>query len=159
MGERGPVPKRASQRRRRNKDSEPETVEAPVMPVGAPPVKKSWHPVARQWYEALASSGQATFYEASDWATAYLIAEAIDRELKPQVVGTTDQGKVIKASLPPKGASLSAWLKAMSSLLVTEGDRRRVQLEVERRKASSSEEAADVSDFARYRARLRGESG
>lgn len=116
MGSRGPVPKRSDQRRRRNKSGETERVESAGRAVQPDP-DGGWHPVAVRWFESLGESGQAIFYEASDWATAYLLAESISREL--------GSGEA------PSGASLSAWLKGMSSLLVTEGDRRRMRLELE----------------------------
>lgn len=138
----GPVPKRASQRRRRNKPATP-IKQAPAAPeVKAPRVDGKWHPVAKRWYKSLGESGQSKFYEPSDWATAYVIAESMSREfLSPE---------------PPKGASLAAWLKAMSSLLVTEGDRRRVQLELERAGSSEPEEAGNVSSIEAWRGRIDG---
>jgi hypothetical protein len=119
-----------------------------------------WHPVARQWFESLAQSGQSAFYQPSDWATARVIAESISRELKPQpmVVGFGEDAHVEWIERPPKGASMAAWLKGMTVLLVTEGDRRRAQVELERpRPAAGDEEpTADVSELDEYRRRLRG---
>ena len=160
MGERGPVPKRSSQRRRRNKDSEPEQVE--TVPSGVaeqPPADEDWHPVARAWYEALARSGQSAFYEASDWATAVLVAENMSRELKPQVVGmkTDENGAQTEpafAIVPMKGAALAAYLKAMTALLVTEGDRRRAGVELQR--AGAKPAADEVPNLDDYRRRLAG---
>jgi hypothetical protein len=114
-----------------------------------------WHPVALRWFESLAGSGQSVFYEPSDWATAYLIAESMSVELKPQPVVDKETGNVEWVRFPPKGASLAAWLKAMSSLMVTEGDRRRARLELERPTPDGEEGGdADVSwlDDARRRA-------
>jgi hypothetical protein len=147
------VPKRSDQRRRRNK-TEPATKALAGGPSKPPPVPRSWHPVARRWFRSLAKSGQSRFYEESDWATAYLLAEAISRELQPQPVGHTEDGDVIYASLPPKGSSLAAWLKAMSALLVTEGDRRRMRLELEAAPAVDPAEEAAVADLDDYRKRL-----
>jgi antitoxin (DNA-binding transcriptional repressor) of toxin-antitoxin stability system len=153
MGERGPVPKRSSQRRRRNKPGDPVDTAAGAVAVGAPAANSKWHPVAKRWFESLKASGQAVFYEPSDWATAQLVAESLSRDLKPQVVGVTMDGKPVRAVVPLRGSSLAAYLKAMSALVVTEGDRRRVRLELERRKTESGE-AADVSELAAYRERL-----
>lgn len=156
MGERGPVPKRESQRRRTNKPERP-TVHAATTPsVTVPDADPNWHPVALRWFESLAQSGQSAFYTASDWATAFVVAESMSRELKPQplVVGRGEDATVEMVSMPPKGASLAAWLKAMSSLMVTEGDRRRAGLELDR--AVGGEEATgDVSELDEYRQRLR----
>lgn len=133
MGERGPVPKRTTQRRRTNKPKIPTTsVKTPAgaAPIVAPGPDQTWHPVARSWYESLVVSGQAEFYQPSDWSTAVLIAESMSRDLSPQFVGFTESGEVIHESIPLKGASLSAYLRAMSVLMVTEGDRRRLSLEL-----------------------------
>ena len=102
------------------------------MPV--PKGNTKWHPIAKRWFESLARSGQAAFYEPSDWATAELLAEAISRELRPKVVGITAAGEVVKAEAALTGSALQALLKGMSSLLVTEGDRRRARVELERPK-------------------------
>ena len=203
MGARGPVPKRSSQRRRRNKTGE--VAVAPAgdrrasegepprsgrgsgveawrahakalglhVPEGAsrgeiiamvdevqPDGMSGWHPIVRDWYESLAASGQSEFYEPSDWMTARLLAEAMSRELSPQPMTVmTESGPDVKmVSLPPKGASLSAWFKAMSSLLVTEGDRRRMQVELARESVESEEveQPSSVTDIRSWRAALNG---
>jgi hypothetical protein len=167
MGARGPVPNRSSQRRRTNKESTPDKA-----PAGAsagvehrtppPPAKRGWHPVARAWYKALSESGQSAFYEASDWATAVLVAEGMSRDLRPKFVGmgtTIDaEGNLLSeavfAELPVKGASLAAYLKAMTSLLVTEGDRRRAKLELQRPAKGPAD--PDVPSLDDFRDRLSG---
>lgn len=153
----GPVPKRSSQRRRTN-SPETETVVVASAEVVQPEPDEKWHPAAAQWYRALAESGQATFYEPSDWATAWLIAESISRDLKPQVVGVNDEtGEPVFAVIPMKGANLSAYLKAMTALLVTEGDRRRARLELERSQPDvQDDKPAGVTALDEYRSRLSG---
>lgn len=148
----GPPPKRSDQRRRANKPVVPVERAAGAAAVEIPEADSQWHPVAKRWFESLAGSGQSVFYEPSDWATAYVIAESMSRELKPQPIGTTEDGKPIMAALPPKGASLTAWLRAMTVLMATEGDRRRLRLELVR--PGGEEPEADVSELAEYRARL-----
>ncbi|MDP1795203.1 MAG: hypothetical protein Q8K63_13790 [Acidimicrobiales bacterium] len=151
----GPPPKRSDQRRRQNKPKSAINTAPGAKNVAVPAADAKWHPVARRWYQSLKKSGQAAFYEPSDWATAFLVAESISRELMPQPmsVGVGDAAHIEMVKLPPKGASLAAWLKAMSSLMVTEGDRRRMHLELERGVADDGE-GADVSDIADYRRRL-----
>lgn len=150
----GPIPKRSDTRRRRNKASEPEKAAAgtPVAPE-RPAADENWHPIAKGWFESLGRSGQAQFYEPSDWATAVLIAESMSRDLLPQVVGVLQEGKdageVVKEVIPLKGASLTAYLRAMSVLLVTEGDRRRMRLELERGEAKPV--PPSVAIMANYR--------
>jgi hypothetical protein len=160
----GPVPKRSDQRRRRNKESKPESVQVAAPLPAVPVAAKGWHPVARAWYESLGKSGQAVFYEPSDWATAYLLAESMSRELKPQFVGMRtgfdEQGREtsdpVIETLPMKGASLSAYLKAMTALLVTEGDRRRASLELDRAPVKKPADGSDVAELDAYRRRVAG---
>jgi hypothetical protein len=154
-GSRGPVPKRSDQRRRKNKPAGPDVVEADgAAEVETPVASPEWHPVAVRWFESLALSGQSHFYEPSDWAAAYVLAESMSREMNPQpmTVGHGEHAFIEMVSLPPKGASLAAWLKGMSVLLVTEGDRRRVAMELTRPK--SDEVPADVANFDEFRRRL-----
>lgn len=158
MGERGPIPKPEAMRRRRNESAGPVDRAASGRAFRRPPAaNRKWHPVARRWFEALARSGQAIFYEPSDWATAYLVAESMSRDLLPQYVGTTDDGKVIEAVLPLKGASLSAYLRAFSSLLVTEGDRRRSRLELLRAGEEDPTAESAVTRIDEYRNRAGGD--
>ena len=153
MGTRGPVPKRSDQRRRRNAPAVPMATAEASSDVALPEPAEEWHPVARRWYESLEKSGQVEFYEPSDWALAYLMAESISRDLNPQFVGFAqtgrDQTEAEYATIPLKGASLSAYLKAMGDLLVTEGARRRASVELQRGEAT--EVPSNVID---YRARV-----
>lgn len=148
MGSRGPVPKRSDQRLGHRSKSEATkiTVAPAAADTAAPMPSDEWHPVALRWYESLAKSGQSKFYEPSDWATAYLIAESISRDLNPQVVGITERGDAVFESIPLKGASLSAYLKAFGNLLTTEGDRRRASIELQGPVASDpGQEHADAT--------------
>lgn len=130
MGERGPVPKRDSQRRRRNKPETPTEQVAGAEQVDRPAPGEGWHPIARALWNSLGASGQATFYEPTDWSAAYLLCESMSRELHPQPVVVGDEVRMLE--LPPKAASLAAWRQMMAALLVAEGDRRRVRVELTR---------------------------
>lgn len=155
----GPPPKRSSQRRRRNETPGGIDSAAGAENVEIPEPGRGWHRIARAWYLALADSGQARYYEPSDWSTAFLIAELMSRELKPQAVGAvvltrpdgTEVAKVVRAAVPVRAASLSSWLRAMTALMVTEGDRRRLRLELERPEEPRD---PDVADMDTYRNRL-----
>ena len=132
MGTRGPAPKREGQRRRRNKPESDVTKAAGATEVKRPRINGKWHPVAKRWFLSLEDSGQSSFYEPSDWALAEMIAESMSRDLRPQFVGLDDKNKKIMAAKPINGAAMGAYLKAMSSLLVTEADRRRSSIELTR---------------------------
>lgn len=154
----GPVPKRSSERRRVNKPARPIVAAPAASVVVMPEPSEDWHPTARRLYLSLAESGQSRFYEPSDWALAYLMAESQSLDLKPQFVGFAqtgrDQTEAQYAVIPLKGASLSAYLKAMSSLLVSEGDRRRVGVELVRGVQADEDEDASVVALAAYRANV-----
>ena len=101
-----------------------------------------WHPLAREWYRSLASSGQSQFYEASDWATAKVLAELLSKALQ--------SGKVM-------AALVERWQVGATELLTTEGARRRARIELEREADDDgAQEAGDVSELDEYRRRLRG---
>lgn len=140
-GTRGPVPKRSTERRRRNKETAVETVTLEGLgPVAVPLADESWHPIAIDWYRSLAESGQSKYYEPSDWQAARVVAEVLSRNLKQ----TKKFSSVLFASV---------WA-AMGDLLTTEADRRRVRMEIERPDRGEQPQAAGVTAIADYRARL-----
>lgn len=159
MGTRGPAPKRSDQRRRTNS---PEAEQAPSGAADGdqliPAPEDYWHPLAIEWYAALADSGQSAFYETSDWLAAKLLAESIHRELSPQPIVITDENgakRISMQKLPPKSGTLAAWLKGMTDLMATEGARRRAALELQKpTPATEGQESAGVASIADYRARF-----
>ena len=137
MGARGPVPNRSDQRVRRNK---PETPIEKVVSIGAVTVPALGlddpHPIVADLYESLRLSGQSRFYEPSDWQYARLACHFCDGLLK---------------SSRPSAQLLVTVNQMLSSLLVSEGDRRRVRLEVERNNSESSGDVLQVADLFRER--------
>jgi hypothetical protein len=168
MGARGPIPKRSDQRRRTNSPASstvtvtvPDYALAGQVSAWAVP-DPEWHPVARRWFESLRASRQSVFYEPSDYAVAYLLAESMSRELSPQpmVVGKGADAHVEMVLLPPKGALIAVWLKGMTGLLATEGDRRRAGLELARRPdPATADDLAAVTWLEDASRRLRGSGG
>jgi len=141
-GRGGPVPKRSDQRHghRSKADREAVTkvqVAAPV--VAAPEPDETWHPIARDWFASLGKSGQSGLYEPSDWATARYVAEAMSRNLMDGKFSAMLFASVMSASV---------------SLLVTEGDRRRVRLELERAPVQDADEDAAVTALNTWRDRF-----
>lgn len=158
---RGPAPKKDAERRRRNKTGDNSAIPATVVNVDEllagdveiPDADPDWHAIARNMYESVARSGQVIWMEPSDWAALYLMCESISRDLNPQVVGVTEDGEVVKDTIPLKGASLNAYLKAMASLMMLEGDRRRLRIELERQKRiDAAAEGGQVVDIVQRRA-------
>lgn len=163
----GPPPKRTAERRRRNAPAagEAEQVDVEALAAAADPNSlpfliaqpivipepvtednyeapgKGWHPLALEFWESIKRSGQAIYYEPSDWVAAKLLCESLSRDLKPQVVGiapATEFGpaEVVTDVIPLKGASLAAYLKAFGQLMLTEGERRRMAIELQRHRSA-----------------------
>jgi hypothetical protein len=137
----GPIPKRSDQRRRRNKNPAGAITKAPSGSSEIPEVPPTtltadpaWHSIAADWFNSLAASGQSQFYEASDWATARYVAEAMSRNLS--------SGERFSAVL------FASVMSGMTELLTTEGSRRRARLELEREKQP---EPASVHLMEKYR--------
>lgn len=156
----GPVRKKDAERRRRNKDDiETEVVDVQALlmqPVEIPVADEDWEPLTREFYESFSRSGQAIWMEPTDWMTAYALMETLDRHLKPQLVkvGQKDTAEILdfdgegkpivlegteylfeERLIPIPGGVLNAILKGLTALLATEGDRRRLRIELERKAA------------------------
>lgn len=169
----GPAPKRAAERRRTNTPAagDPRILDVSALPDDLPfPIKdevvapskddvyEDWHPMVQQMWDSFLSSGSALFWEPSDWQVARLLCESLSRDLGEQVVGITPLGDVVKDQIPLKGASLNAYAKLMSMLMLTEAERRRAGLEVKRDRWGAARLGAPVVSLSERRAELLGES-
>jgi|SRR5678816_89721 hypothetical protein len=126
----GPVPKRDDERIRRQSpdyDADKLEVEGAVI---VPPLNMPFdpHPMVQDFYDSLVLSGQSKFYEPSDWEYARLVCFIM---------------QTIVTSPRPSSEMFKALQTAMSNLMVTEGDRRRLRLEIVR--AEKKEKADDES--------------
>lgn len=157
----GNTPNRQGGRRRRNKtDANGMPVAPRTIMVGdvdfsdegsvenlvpAPPAREEWHDIAKHFYEGLQKSPQRLYYELSDWMLAFLLCEQISRELDPKFVGfkkvedgETSRGVPVMIDvehyevMPIAGGSMSSILRAMEKLMVTEIDRRKARVEIDR---------------------------
>jgi hypothetical protein len=131
----GPAPKRSDQRRRRNKvDIDKVELDGlvSVPELGIDRVR----PMVADFYRSLAESGQARYFEPSDWQRARLMCWSLDKMLK--------SGK-------PSAMLLAALQKDMDALLVSEPERRRVHMEIERGEPDTSEHDAKVAAMDDYR--------
>lgn len=170
MGTRGPIPKREDSRRRRNKPAT-ETIKANAKPaprspagepaakavpdapaqsklsarhfnpdgsVKAPPASKDWHPMATRIWHAAVVSGQARFYEPSDWAVFYSLMDDLSH---------------YKRATKRPAVLLQTIMSSLTSLLLTEGDRRRLQIEL-KRPDKDDEAAEDVTVMDEWRQKL-----
>lgn len=174
----GPPPKRDAERRRRNKDGV-QTVTVNLdelvtedVQIPEPPVRYEdkdgneledpewvWHPTAMLLWESAQKSGQAIFLEPSDWAALYTMCEQVHLHLQPRptVIGEDSEGEPIiqYLLLPMPGAALASVQKMMSSLMMLEGDRRRLRVELERKKQrDAAASGGNVTSIVKKRADL-----
>lgn len=134
----GPVPKRSDQRRRRNKvDIDSAPVAAADGAVRGPECPDGLTGLARRWYESLRTSGQSEFYADSDWTSALIIARAIE-----------------KFEERPTAHMLTAILSGFGSLAATEGDRRRLRIELQRAPEVDLDAEAAVAEIDEWRTRF-----
>ncbi|AKY03613.1 hypothetical protein SEA_IZZY_6 [Streptomyces phage Izzy] len=114
----GPVPNRESDlaRPRSRKGGDVQEVTKGVMrPVKIPNADRDWHPIAKRLWDSLKTSGQADYYQNSDWAFAWSLCEDLS---------------YYKKSGKRSGQMLQTIYSAFERLLVAEGDRRRVRIEL-----------------------------
>ena len=135
MGARGPVPKRSSERERRNKpDFEITTIETdgdvlmPELGLDNP------HPIIEDLWVSLGLSAQHEYYEPSDWQFARFTLHFANQLLW---------------SSRPSAQMFQGVTSALSDLLVTEGSRRRLRMEIERNQSKA--EIVDISELFRER--------
>ena len=134
----GPLPKRSTERTRRNKPENEGSVplsKGERVPYRVPPVDKDWHPRAKQWYRSMSRSGMRDYYEASDYEYARILCDALTEYYKR-----------------PTAMMLATILTGMTSLGVTEGERRRMRIELEDPK--EAETSASLVAIDTYRAQL-----
>jgi hypothetical protein len=134
----GPVPKRSEERTRRNKPENEGGVslsKGEKVPYKVPPVDSQWHPRAKQWYRSLSRSGMREYYELSDYEMARVLCDALTEYYKR-----------------PTAMMLATILQGMTSLGVTEGERRRMRIELE--KPKENETSASIVAIDTYRAQL-----
>lgn len=146
MGSRGPIPKRDDERVRRNL---PETPTATITAIGKVAIPEmgdlsylgETHPLVTEMYESITQSAAVQFYEPTDWQFARITLYALNQEL----VSAQHSGRPVGAM------KLTAINQMLSALLLTEGDRRRARLEIERAPATASGKVFDVTDVLKQR--------
>lgn len=170
----GPPPKRSAERRRRNKDAvettvvDLDTLISADVEIPMPPIRYEdedgveldepewvWHPTAMSLWDSAQRSGQAIFMEPSDWASLYMMCEQVHLNLKPRpvVIGEANGEPVIQyMQVPMPGSTLGAVTKMMGSLMFLEGDRRKMRIELERKKQKdAAASGGNVSSISKVR--------
>lgn len=127
MGLRGPAPKRAEERVRRNIPDNPTATITTIGKVQIPEMGDlshlgETHPLVVEMYDSIKQSAAVQFYEPTDWQFARLTLFTLNQEL----IAAKHNGKPVGAM------KLTAINQMLSALLLTEGDRRRARVEVER---------------------------
>jgi hypothetical protein len=147
MGLRGPAPRRDGERRRRN---EPEG--GPAEELGpnelkglpfevdlspGPPdlavllaTESDWHPLVTEVWNSMQRDPARKWMTSGDWAALAIHCESLSRELEEQIISVTKEGEVIRGKKPVMGATLSAFLKLLDHIGVTEAARLRLRKEV-----------------------------
>lgn len=132
MGVKGPIPKRSEERVRRNVDEVPIDTVPAIGPVEVPELGiPKPHPLIVDLYESMKNSAQSKYYEPSDWATARVTFHFLNKQLR---------------STKPSAQMLASLFSQMTSLLLTEGDRRRVRIEVERNQNQPDAKVVSIAD-------------
>lgn len=83
-----------------------------------PKADPNWAPRAKEWFNSLGQSGMIDFYEESDWATAKILCDALT-------------GWYAKLPKDRSAMMLDIILKQMGNLGTTEGERRRMRIELD----------------------------
>ncbi len=138
----GPIPKRDEARIRRN---EPEVPTEKVTAIGLVPVPELdldgyMHPMVEEYYQAMIDSAQSRYFEPTDWQQARFTLLVMNEML----TATNENGD----RKPIPAMKLQVLNQMLSSLLVTEGDRRRVRMEIERANGQAGEgQVVQMSDY------------
>ena len=137
MGSRGPLPNRtddlAYPREKQGGRVTPVTKGRLLAVEGFEP-DDEWHKIARMIWDAAGASGMSDFYQQSDWAILYTLCDDI----------TFYKNRGVRS-----GQMLATIMSALSSLGLTEGDRRRMHIELT--EESDGEEDATVVVMDKYR--------
>ncbi|AEJ93304.1 hypothetical protein FGG36_gp05 [Mycobacterium phage Jeffabunny] len=149
MGTRGPIGKRDEERVRRNKPEGGDTDTIQVIgPVPIPELGDishlgETHQLVTEMYESIRKSAAVQYYEPTDWQFARMTLYMLNQEL----IAAQHNGKPVGAM------KLTAINQMLSALLLTEGDRRRVRLEVERKSTGpdTGGKVVDVTDVLKQR--------
>lgn len=146
----GPIPNRSedlSRVRDANRSERPTLKSGVLREVHIPDADPDWHPLATRLWEGMVSSGQADFFQNSDWALAYSLMEDLTRYKEPHA--NKDTGELY---FKRSGQMLQVIMSTLSTLMVTEGDRRRLRIELSQ--PEIQEEPASVTAIADYRKAL-----
>ena len=122
-----------SERSRASRGHTVTTAEAGTVTIPDPDT--DWCKVARMTFDSAQESGASAFYESTDWAMLYLLCDQID-----YLYRTSKTGEARNRS--PE--MLKAILNGLGNLLMTEGDRRKLRIELTKPDPTEGAELAEV---------------
>lgn len=129
----GPVPKRSSERGRQPYDNVIDRVQAfGVVRKPDLGLDGDVHPIIADFWDSVGESAQSRYYEQSDWQYLRVSLYFLNRLLK--------SGK-------PSAQMLTVVNQMLTDLLVSEGSRRRVRMEIEREQ--TQENVVNIADYFR----------
>jgi len=134
----GPVPNREDDlsrpRSRRSPDNK--VTRGVLKPVVKPAARPEWEPFVREFYDSIGESGEADFYQNSDWHYARIVCDQLHAHYQSGM---------------RSGQMFQSIMAAMTSLLVTEGERRRVKIELTEPKPTGPTAAVTAISDAKSR--------
>lgn len=103
--------------------------------------------LTKGFWESMKTSGQVKYWEPTDWMTALTALHLLDKQLRPY---KDKNGQLVYGPVSP--TMVAAIWQMLSSVAITEGERRRLRLEVERKTAQeASKPLATVTDLYKER--------
>lgn len=130
MGARGPIPDRESnlaRPRERKGSDEQSTKRGQLQPIAIDwQPDPEWSEFTQNAWKSASASGMADFYQDTDYAELYFICQELDRYGQPRV--NTKTGELYYRQSPEM---VKALLTGLSNLGFTEGDRRRIKVELD----------------------------
>jgi len=126
VGTRGPAPARSGDHSRARDANRPSRNQGDLttgvhLEATIPDADPDWGKVASTIWESFHNSGQVEFWQETDWALAYWVCVQVDRHDKAPLARGAAQ-------------NMTTILQAMTSLMMTEAERRRARIELERPK-------------------------
>lgn len=128
---RGPIPKRASERTRNNKTGEDglEIVRGVALPYEWTDPSFDWEQPIQRYYLSFQKSGMAAFFQQTDVEQLWMACEWMNRQW---------------ASGRPSAMILQEAMKMTDGLGATEGERRRLKIELDKPKVDDSADKYDA---------------
>lgn len=175
----GPIPRRDEEntrpRSRRGAAGGPTVQVGELRPTKDWLPDPDWHPIAISAFESFKNSGQSDWFQDSDWAFLFTLCDDLSRYKRQE--DRADEGTTaydrwndmsedervaagMDAKKPPRGFGrggsankLTTIYDGFSRLMMTEGDRRRLHVEL-RRPKPPAEEDPKVAQMDEYRRQL-----